>query len=198
MIQPLFNWKTGLALIAIAIVSGTIIYSQFLAKKIAIEERVKVEEWVEAGKLLMNDTSGESVRLVSIIITQNKSIPIIVTDEKGNILDHVNLDSAEVASDTGYLSGRLKAFKSRNEPIEWVNPSNPSEKNFYYYGNTPLFNQVTILPYCATPGRRLIYYDHINCINHQFPLYAKPGVGGHGQRNSASIRNTIELSTGMG
>ena len=57
MIQPLFNWKTGLALIAIAIVSGTIFYSQFLAKKIAREERLKVEEWVEAGKLLVNDHS---------------------------------------------------------------------------------------------------------------------------------------------
>ena len=58
MIQPLFNWRTGLALIAIAIVSGTIFYSQYLAKKIAIEERQKVEQWVEAGKLLVNDTSG--------------------------------------------------------------------------------------------------------------------------------------------
>ena len=82
MIQPLFNWKTGLALIAIAIVSGTIFYSQFLAKKIAREERLKVEEWVEAGKLLVNDPTGMSDKLVSIIITQNKSIPIIVTDEK--------------------------------------------------------------------------------------------------------------------
>jgi hypothetical protein len=80
MIQPLFNWKTGLALIAIAIVTGTIFYSQYLAKKIAREERQKVEEWVEAGKLLVNDRSGISDRLVSIIITQNTSIPIIVTD----------------------------------------------------------------------------------------------------------------------
>ena len=55
MIQPLFNWKTGVALIAIAIVSGTIFYSQFLARKIAQEERTKVEEWVEAGKLLVNN-----------------------------------------------------------------------------------------------------------------------------------------------
>ena len=92
MIQPLFNWKTGLAIIAIAIVSGTIFYSQFLAKKIAREERMKVEEWVEAGKLLVNDKTGVSDKLVSVIITQNKSIPIIVTDEKNNIIDHVNLD----------------------------------------------------------------------------------------------------------
>jgi signal transduction histidine kinase len=146
MIQPLFNWKTGLAIIAIAIVSGTIIYSQYLAKKIALEERMKVEEWVEAGKLLVNDRTGMSDKLVGIIITQNRSIPIIVTDEKDNILDHVNLDSTEIARDTDYLREKLKSFRSKNEPIEWINPTNPSEKNFYYYGNTALLNQVRYYP----------------------------------------------------
>lgn len=146
MIQPLFNWKTGLAIIAIAIVSGTIIYSQFLAKKIALEERTKVEEWVEAGKLLVNDRSGMSDKLVGIIITQNRSIPIIVTDEHDNILDHVNLDSTEIARDTNYLRDKLKSFRSKNEPIEWTNPANAAEKNYYYYGNTALLNQVRYYP----------------------------------------------------
>ena len=146
MIQPLFNWKTGLAIIAIAIVSGTIFYSQFLAKKIAREERMKVEEWVEAGKLLVNDPTGMSDKLVGIIITQNRSIPIIVTDEKNNILDHVNLDSIEISRDTNYLRAKLKSFSSKNEPIEWTNPTNPSEKNYYYYGNTALLNQVRYYP----------------------------------------------------
>src|SRR6476661_449567 len=146
MIQPLFNWKTGLAIIAIAIVSGTIIYSQYLAKKIAREERMKVEEWVEAGKLLVNDRTGMSDKLVGIIITQNRSIPIIVTDEKDNILDHVNLDSTEIARDTNYLREKLKSFRSKNEPIEWTNQTNASEKNYYYYGNTALLNQVRYYP----------------------------------------------------
>jgi signal transduction histidine kinase len=146
MIQPLFNWKTGLAIIAIAIVSGTIIYSQYLAKKIAREERMKVEEWVEAGKLLVNDRTGMSDKLVGIIITQNRSIPIIVTDEKDNILDHVNLDSMEIARDSNYLREKLKSFRSKNEPIEWTNQTNSSEKNYYYYGNTALLNQVRYYP----------------------------------------------------
>jgi len=146
MIQPLFNWKTGLALIAIAIVSGTIIYSGFLAKKIAREERQKVEEWVEAGKLLVNDRSGLSDRLASIIITQNTSIPIIVTDEKGNIIDHANIDSLKASKHPGFLEKQLKKFRSENDPIEWTNPSNPREKNLYYYGHTALLNQVRYYP----------------------------------------------------
>lgn len=146
MIQPLFNWRTGLALIAIAIVSGTIFYSQYLARKIAIEERQKVETWVEAGKLLVTDTTGISDRLVSIIITQNLTVPIVVTDENNNILDHVNIDSSEIAKDTGFLRTKLNQYMSINDPIEWTNPSNPTEKNLYYYGSTALLNQVRYYP----------------------------------------------------
>lgn len=146
MIQTLFNWKTGLAIIAIAIVSGTIFYSRFLAKKIAREERMRVEQWVEAGKLLVNDPTGMSDKLVSIIITENKSIPIIVTDENNRILDYVNLDSSEIKADTNFLRNKLEEFRAKNEPIEWTNPGNPEEKNLYYYGNTSLLNQVKYYP----------------------------------------------------
>ncbi len=146
MIQPLFNWKTGLALIAIAIVSGTIFYSRFLAKKIGNEERTRVEQWVEAGKLLVNDTTGLSDRLVSIILTENRTIPIIVTDEKDQIIDHVNLDSASVAADKMFVASKLQEFKKQNPPIEWINSIDPTERNLYYYGNTSLLNQVRYYP----------------------------------------------------
>ncbi|MFM9908383.1 MAG: sensor histidine kinase [Chitinophagaceae bacterium] len=147
MIQPFFNWRTGLAIIAIAIVSGTIIYSQLLAKKIAGEERQKVEQWVEAGKLAVQDTSGLSDRLVAAIITANNTIPIIETNEKEVIMQHVNLDSSKVANDTGYVKRQLNQFKAQNElPITWIDPGDSSKINFYYYGHTSLLNQVRYYP----------------------------------------------------
>ena len=147
MIKPLFNWRTGLAIIAIAIVSGTIIYSQLLARKIAREERQKVEQWVEAGKLLVQDTSGLSDRLVANIIAANNSIPIIETDEKDVIMQHVNLDSSKVANDKGYVRRQLNQFKSQNEPpITWIDPGDSTRINYYYYGHTSLLNQVRYYP----------------------------------------------------
>jgi signal transduction histidine kinase len=146
MIQPLFNWRTGLALIAIAIVSGTIFYSQYLARKIAREERQKVEEWKEATKLLLHDTTGLSDKLVTMIIAENNTVPIIVTDEKGHILDHVNLDSASVAGDSNYIRKKLVEFRSQNPTIEWIDPLNPRERNLYFYGHTSLLNQVRYYP----------------------------------------------------
>ena len=147
MIKPLFNWRTGLAIIAIAIVSGTIIYSQLLAKKIALEERQKVEQWVEAGKLATQDTSGVSDRLVGFIIESNKTIPIIETSETDAILQHVNLDSAKIKEDSNFVRRQLEQFKSQNEsPITWIDPGDSTRINHYYYGHTSLLNQVRYYP----------------------------------------------------
>ncbi len=147
MIRPLFNWRTGLSIIAIAIVSGTIIYSQLLAKKIAAEERQKVEQWVEAVKLATHDTSGVSDRLVGFIIESNKTIPIIETNESNRILQHVNLDSTKIAEDSNYVIRQLQQFKSQNDsPITWIDPGDSSKINHYYYGHTSLLNQVRYYP----------------------------------------------------
>lgn len=147
MIQPLFNWRTGLAIIAIAIVSGTIIYSQLLAKKIAGEERQKVEQWVEASKLAIMDTTGLSDKLVAAIIVGNNTIPIIETDEKGQVMQYVNLDSARVAADSQYVVRQLRKFQSQGESaITWTDPRDSSRVNYYYYGHTSLLNQVRYYP----------------------------------------------------
>jgi len=147
MIKPLFNWRTGLSIIAIAIVSGTIIYSQLLAKKIAAEERQKVEQWVEAVKLATQDTSGVSDRLVGFIIESNKTIPIIETNESNRILQYVNIDSAKIAEDSNYVIRQLQQFKSENDsPITWIDPGDSSKINHYYYGHTSLLNQIRYYP----------------------------------------------------
>ncbi len=147
MIKPLFNWRTGLAVIAIVIVSGTILYSQLLARKIAQEERQKVEEWAEASKLAILDTSGQSDRLVFSILLGNSSIPIIETNEKGEITQSVNLDSAKVAGDSLFVKKQLERFKSQGEqPITWVDPGDSTKVNYYYYGHTSLLNQVRYYP----------------------------------------------------
>lgn len=147
MFRQLFNWRTVLALIAILIVSGTIIYSQYLAKKIAKEERQKVEEWVKAEHLLINSSENSDIGLATFIITENKTIPIIGTNEKDSILEHVNLDSAKVAQSESYLEKKLQQFKSLHaQPIEWVDPNDSTRVNRYYYGESKLLNEVRYYP----------------------------------------------------
>jgi len=76
MLGEIFNWRTLLAAIAIAIVTGTIFYSNYLGRKIAKEERQKVEEWVEATNSLI---TTQDTKLPFKIIQDNDDVPVIWT-----------------------------------------------------------------------------------------------------------------------
>lgn len=147
MFRQIINWRTALALVAILIVSGTIFYSQYLAKKIAREERQKVEAWVRAGQSLITSPDNSDTRLAAYILTENKSIPIILTNERDSILEYVNLDSAKAAHSHLYVENRLKQFKSlHSKPIEWIDPNDSTRVNRYYYGESKLLNEVRYYP----------------------------------------------------
>jgi signal transduction histidine kinase len=145
MIRQVLNWKNLLALMAILIVSGTIFYSKYLADKIALKERQKVQEWVEASNSLLNPNNNDT-RLPLKIIQDNDDIPIIVTNEKDSITGFLNLDSAKVNTDKNYLARKLSSLKSINDPITWQDPLNPSGINKYYFGHTSLLNEVQYYP----------------------------------------------------
>lgn len=147
MFRQLLNWRTGLAMVAILIVSGTIWYSQYLARKIAKEEKQKVEQWIEASKFLLNSPMDADTRLASMILTENKSIPIIETDENDNPSGNsINLDSAKIANDTNYLRKEVQQFKKVHAPLEWSDLKDPKMRNKYYYGDSALLNEVRYYP----------------------------------------------------
>ena len=157
MFRHLLNWRSLLALIAILIVSGTILYSSYLADKIEKDEHKKLELWVEAVSSINNPNNTET-RLAAMITLQQKEIPIIETTENDSITIWQNLDSAKVEKgwpkdDTlripntnSYLQNRLSAFRSENKAIEWVDPVNPTRKNKYYYGHSRLLDEVRYYP----------------------------------------------------
>lgn len=146
MFRQILNWRTGLAAIAILIVSGTIVYSQYLAHKIEKEERQKVEQWVEAEKFLINSPMDADIKLASLIITQNNTIPIIETNEKDSITNYVNLDSVKAADEPGYLVKQLENLRSINDPIIYTDPNDSAKVNRYYFGHTTLLNEVRYYP----------------------------------------------------
>lgn len=143
MIHPLLNWRSLITIVAIAIVTGTIFYSQYLAKKIANEEKQKVEQWVAASKAIL---SSPDITLPNLIRNEQQSIPIIETNEKDSISGFVNLDSAKAVNDKNYLYKKLKEFKSEHLPIEIKLADTPYTANRYYYGHTTLLEEVRYYP----------------------------------------------------
>jgi signal transduction histidine kinase len=146
MFNSLFNWRTVLAIIAIAIVTGTVFYSNHLAKKIATEEKIKVEQWVEATRDILNPNSQVSNLASRILIENSKDIPMIQVTEKDSIMDHRNLDSSKIANTKSYLVDELAGFKKLHEPIVWQNPLDSLQINRVYYGESDLLKQVRYYP----------------------------------------------------
>ena len=146
MFKTLLNWRTVLAVIAIAIVTGTVFYSNYLAKKIAAEEKIKIEQWAEATRDIANANSQMS-NLASRVLTENsKDIPMITVNEKDSIMDYRNLDSAKIATDKSYPGNKLVEFKKLNEPIIWQNPFDSLQSNRVFYGESDLLKQVRYYP----------------------------------------------------
>jgi signal transduction histidine kinase len=157
MFRQLLNWRSLLALIAILIVSGTILYSSYLADKIEKDERKKVELWVEAVTSISNPANTETALASKITIQQNE-IPVIEATEKDSITSWINLDSARVkkgwpkndtlhiANNNTYLQNKLRTFRSENKTIEWTDPSDSTKKNKYYYGHSRLLDEVRYYP----------------------------------------------------
>lgn len=147
MFSQLLNWRTGLAAIAIAIVTGTVFYSNYISKKIAADERKKVNVWVQSLKTRINATEQSALDLTNIITSENTEIPIIGTDEKDNPLNEfLNLDSAMVKADSNYLREKVKEFKSQHDPITVEISKDPLVYNKYYYGDSDLLKQVRYYP----------------------------------------------------
>lgn len=148
MIQQWLNWKTLLFLIAVSIVTGTIFYSKYLSRKIADDEKQRVETWAAATKTIMTAPDDAVLDLAVKISTENKDIPIIETDEHDHIHagNCVNLDSARIVKDSTYLTQKLQEFKRQHDPIVVKITDTPYTANKYYYGESLLQQEVRYYP----------------------------------------------------
>ena len=135
-------------IIAVAIVTGTIFYSSYLAKKIASDEKKKVELWVEAQRTIINSDDETSLNLAIKISSENKEIPIIETNENDsiNVGNCVNLDTTKIKTDSTYLYRKLDEFKKQHEPIILTLSEKPYTANRYYYGESTLQQEVRYYP----------------------------------------------------
>lgn len=142
MFRQILNWKTVLASIAIFIVVGTIFYSKYLSRKIARDEKGRVEAFAAALRIRATTEDPNVIEFTGRLVSENKTIPIIETDEKGPTGIYVNLDSIKVARDTNYLRRMVQKFSGSPPVIVEI----PGSSLKYYYGDSKLLNEVRYYP----------------------------------------------------
>jgi len=109
-------------------------YTERFFEKLKTEERKRVQLWAEATKRLIEADNTEDLTFYSVIISDNTNIPVVLTNEKGNITATKNVDFNPDSIKT--LSGSLKQEFSVYSPII-VNYG--AKKSYLYYKDSKLF-----------------------------------------------------------
>jgi hypothetical protein len=147
MFKQYIGWKFVLVSMAVVIIVATIWFVSSLSQRIQEEETKKVATWVEANRELLQASPDANLNLAVEIVTNNTTIPLILTDENGQIIDSRNLDSAKIASDPKYLQEQLVIFKKKHPPFIMEVDAKQKIYNYIYYGDSLILKQVRYYPY---------------------------------------------------
>lgn len=137
----------GLLLFA-AIVIGALSlwYTNTLVRKLSDEEKKKAELWAEATKKLadLTDDATKDFNFLINVVRNNTTVPVIMVDEKENILSSRNLDSLNM-QDTNFAKEQLAEMRTQHEPIEIK--LYDGKKNQIYYKDSLLLTQLRYYPF---------------------------------------------------
>lgn len=131
-------------LISIIIVSLILWNTYAFFQKFKQQERVSMEILAEAQKQLGSNTDlNANVTLPLKILENNNTIPMILVDEKGAVINTQNLDSLKALKPI-FLEEQLAIMKEQNEPI--VISYDGKNKQYIYYRDSDLLNKLTYYP----------------------------------------------------
>ena len=139
------RWKLVLLFIALAIGVGSLLYTNQLVKKLSAEEKKKVELWAEATRQI-SDINAEpgDISFALSVLTDNTTVPVILTDERHQVISTRNLDSLRI-EDSLFVAAELAEMKEQHEPIEIAFAED--QKNFIFYKDSYLLTQLRYYPY---------------------------------------------------
>lgn len=114
-------------------------YTNELFQKLGSEERKKVELWAEATRQLANANQLTDYTFVLKVVADNTTVPVILADEKGQIISHRNLDP-ERSKEKKFLEQQKTEMAQSREPIEITVYG--TKKNYLYYKDSKLFSEL--------------------------------------------------------
>jgi len=131
---------------AIIIILSTF-FSNRLAHDLANEERKKMELWAEVIKQFATEPAkgvDMDYTLSLKVIQENTNIPVILTDNKGNIIDYKNLD----------LSPKIKASNLKEIAQKIIHKNkfikikiSDTVSQYVYYDDSKLLKKLTYFPF---------------------------------------------------
>jgi len=138
-------WKFLLLLFAIAIGLSSLFYTQSLIKILKGDEKERIELWAEAQWRLINvSVNSEDFGFLFSVIENNKTVPVILTDDRNNIISTRNLPE-KIARDSIRVRRELRKMKEENSPI--IIDIGNNLHNYIYYRQSLILRKLAVYPY---------------------------------------------------
>lgn len=154
----------GFLVVSVIVVAGFLYYSNLLVKDLSEQERARMQIWADATKEIINlnnSDNPEELQSVNIdfllsIIEENRNIPVLLTDDEGNILNHRNFDLPEPVDPSmpyTYLSEVNHLFLLKKLEILRNGPNviniiiTPTNCQHLYYEDSKLLKSLSFYPY---------------------------------------------------
>ena len=139
-----------------AVVALFLYFSNSLIGDLAVQERERMQIWADATKEIISSSTSESPQEVNIdfllkIIQSNTTIPVLLTDDGGNILDYRNFTLPEPAR--GAFEGANREFLERklrgmSGSVNMIDIEiEPGLVQHLYYEDSTLLKRMSIFPY---------------------------------------------------
>jgi signal transduction histidine kinase len=148
-------------IVAAAVVGGSLYVSDGLVRDLSVQERQRMEIWADATKEIIRTTDFDSdggdidIDFLLRIISSNTTIPVLLTDDAGNILQHRNfalpepIDSLNPIELTprneAFLKDKLAHLSHTQNVIDIA--VGPDVMQHLYYEDSTLLKRLSYYPY---------------------------------------------------
>ena len=148
-------WKMVLLAMSLVLVSVFIYFSNSLVKDLAKQERERMQIWADATREMVTSTDADVDFLLSII-QGNHNIPVLLVDDKNNIIEQRNFKLPEpndslkmideyTAINKQFLQKRLNKLRKTTNNIEIK--IDDSTHQVLYYEDSDVLRRLAYYPY---------------------------------------------------
>ena len=141
--------------LSLAISTGSIWYTDILVEQLKDREKEQIELFAKTLEYTINEDLGSNIHFITEeVLFQNKSIPTILTDENGTILQYRNIEIDSIKNSIRQISAKLNSILEEMAttynpiPVGVRDPRGKEEiYGYIYYNNSFLLAQLTYYPY---------------------------------------------------
>ena len=118
--KPFSNFrdiKYLLIVVAAIIAAASLFVSNNFVEKLKLEEKNKMQVWASAMSSIINAELNEDVTLEQNILSSNKTIPVVLTDDTGSIIQENNIKIPANADSLTVLMERVADMRKKGNVI---------------------------------------------------------------------------------